>query len=262
MSQGAPPLDTPSERVAEVVAPEAPSAAAARRRFSTLTACAWAGPIYMVGLIFAFAVVAGFVPPPREHWSAEQLTAFYRDNDTRIKLGMEGMILFACLYYFWSLAVARVMERTEGHDSLLTRIQVFGGLSTAWITAGTGIAFLITAFRAGERNPEDLRLFNDTAFLVFNMTAMFTYFQLIAVAIAWLKPDRDHAVVPRWVGYMSLWVCATFLVVFLIPFVQHGPFTWHGLITFYTTLSLFFLWMTVVSWHVLRAIRRDPQIRG
>jgi hypothetical protein len=148
----------------------------------------------------------------------------------------------------------------EGRDSLLTRIQVFGGFSTAWVTPGTGIAFLITAFRAGQRNPADIQLLNDASFLIFNMTFMFTLFQQIAAGIAWLQADRDLSVIPRWVAYPSFWVPATYFVVRLIPFIQHGPFTWHGLITFYTTLSLFFLWMTVVSWYVIRAIKQHPEI--
>jgi hypothetical protein len=210
-------------------------------------------------------VIAGFVPPPREHWSAKHVASFYRKHDVRIRLGMEGMILVACLYYFWSLAIARVMERTEAADSPLTRIQVFGGLSTAWVTAATGLAFLIASFRAGQRSPTDVRLLNDVGFLVFNMTAMFTFFQVVAMATAWLRVDRSRALVPRWVAYLSLWDAATFLVVFLIPFLRTGPFAWHGLFTFYAVLGLFAVWVSVVSWYVIRAINTiesAPQINA
>jgi hypothetical protein len=216
--------------------------------------CAWSGPVFLFGLTISFVVIAGFVPPPREHWTAAHVARFYRQHDTRIRLGMESMILVACLYYFWSLAIARVMDRTEAPDSPLTRIQVFGGFSTAWVTAATGLAFLVASFRAGQRSATDVRLINDIGFLVFNMTAMFTFFQVVAIGIAFVRPDRERAVVPRWVGYLCFWEAATYLVVFLIPFLQHGPFAWHGLITFYVVLALFGAWVILVSWHVIRAI--------
>jgi len=224
-------------------------------RFSTLKVCAWSGPVFVIALGIGLAVVAGFVPPPREHWSAEQLVTFYRDHDARIKAGMEVLILFASLYYCWSLAVAHVMERTEGKDSVLVRLQLFGGLSTSWVTAGAGLAWLIAAFRAGERSPGDVRMLNDVGFLVFNMTAMFTFVQMVAIAVAWLKPDSRDAVVPRWVAYVTLWISMTFFVVILVPFVQTGPFAWHGAITFYMELGLFSVWMLVVSWYVIPAVR-------
>jgi hypothetical protein len=229
-----------------------PSAVA---RFSTLKVCAWSGPVFVIALGVGLAVVAGFVPPPREHWSTGQVVTFYRDHDVRIKAGMEVLILFAPLYYCWSLAVAHVMERTEGKDSVLVRLQLFGGLSTTWVTAGAGLGWLIAAFRAGHRNPDDVRMFNDVGFLVFNLTAMFTFVQMVAMAVAWLKPDPHDAVVPRWVAYATLWICMTFFVVILVPFVQTGPFAWHGAITFYMELGLFSVWMFVVSWYVIGAMR-------
>ena len=241
--------------------PSAPLTAARERRgFPTLKACAWSGPIFLIGLVLAFAVIAGYVPPPREHWTGGQIASWYRAHDARIKLGMEGMIVFACFYYFWSLAVARVMDHTEPRGSLLTKIQVFGGASTAWVTLITGIGFLLTAFRAGARHPADIQLLNDASFLVFNMTFMVTLVQQLACGIAWLQADPERSLIPRWVAYLCFWVPATYFCTLFIPFIQHGPFTWHGLITFYCTLSLFFVWMAVVSYYVIRAAREHPEL--
>jgi hypothetical protein len=219
------------------------------------TLCAWSGPVYLVVLGIAFVAIAGFVPPPREHWTALQVAHFYRAHGGRIKLGMEGMLLIAGLYYFWTLAIARVMAHTERSDSPLSRIQLFGGLSTAWVTAGLALAFLVAAFRAGHREPQLVQLMNDIGWMIFNLTAMFTFFQIFAMGIAWLRADPRRALVPRWVAYLCFVDALTFLVVFAIPFLQTGPLAWHGFFTFYLLLSLFGVWMSVTSWAMIRANR-------
>jgi hypothetical protein len=217
--------------------------------------CAWSGPVYLIVLGIAFSGIARFVPPPREHWSALEVAHFYSAHDVGIRLGMEGMLLIAPFYYFWTLAVARVIAHTERSDSPLSRIQLFGGLSTAWVTAGLALAFLVAAFRAGHRDPNLVQLMNDIGWMIFNLTAMFTFFQIFAMGIAWLRADARRALVPRWVAYLCFCDALTFLVVFAIPFLQTGPFAWHGFITFYLILSLFGLWMCVTSRAVIRANR-------
>lgn len=223
-----------------------------------LKLCAWAGPAWLIALGLGFGAIAGFIPPPREHWAADEIAAFYRDNEVRITLGMEIMLAFCVLYYPWSVAIARVMERTEGHDSPLVRIQLFGGLTSSFIAAVSALGFVIAAFRADVRDPADIQLINDVAWLFFNLLAMFTAIQMVAMSIAWLRAG-ERAVMPRWLAYLGIWVAFSFVVVFLIPFAKSGPFAWHGAITFWFEFSAFFWWMVPTCYYLIRAVNNPPE---
>lgn len=215
---------------------------------------AWAGPAYLLGVLGFFVVVAGFLPPPREYWTATQVAEFFRDNEVRIRIGMEGVILFSFFYLPWSLAITRVIERLEGPVRILSRVQLYGGLGTAFITMACGVVWLTASFRADVRAPGDIALMNDLAFMIFALTIVVTVFQVVAFGVTWLLAPGD--LVPRWVGYLSLWSAVLVLPVYLIPTLQHGVFAWHGLVNFYIGLAAFGGWITVASWATLRAIAR------
>src|SRR5438045_3567564 len=83
-------------------------------QFRLWKACAWAGPVYIIGVLISWAGIAGFLPPPGEDWGPEKIAAFYADNEVAIRIGMEGVLIFALFYFVWSLAIARVMQHGEG----------------------------------------------------------------------------------------------------------------------------------------------------
>jgi hypothetical protein len=45
-----------------------------------------------------------------------------------------------------------------------------------------------------------------------------------------------------------------------LPPSSQRRFTWHGLITFYCSLSVFFVWTAVVSYFVIKAVKEQPEI--
>ena len=45
-------------------------------------ACIWAWPVCLLTFGFFFVVVAGFIPPPGESWSAAHIAEFYANNRT------------------------------------------------------------------------------------------------------------------------------------------------------------------------------------
>src|SRR3954453_23706558 len=126
-----PPIDEAPPAALGVTA-SAPTA----RDFRLWRICTWAGVVYIVGELVSWAGVARFVPPPRQNWSAERVAAFYQDHEVGIRLGMEGVLIFAMFYVLLSFALARVMARVEGSNGFLCRIQLVGGIITALITMG------------------------------------------------------------------------------------------------------------------------------
>lgn len=233
------------------------------REFRLWRLCTWAGVVYIVGELVSWAGLARFVPPPRENWSAERVADFYRDHEVGIRLGMEGVLIFALFYALLSFSLSRIIERVEGKGGFLSRIQLLGGVGTAFITMGCAVFWLTASFRAGSRSPEDIRLLNDVGWMVFNMTVMATVFQFAAFGAACLLRDgRREPLLPRWFGYFSFWVAFTFVSVFFMPSFMTGPLSWQGLITLYVALGLFFVWIAAVIPIALRAITTIEREQG
>ena len=90
------------------------------------------------------------------------------------------------------------------------------------------------------------------------MTAIGLFFcQEVPIGIAILMDRSNRPVFPRWVGYVNLWVPLTFVPALLPYFFMTGPFAWQGLLVFYLGLSTFGLWVVVMTWALLRAVRDE-----
>src|ERR1700712_3168950 len=81
------------------------------RDFLLWRLCTWSGLVYVLGEFVCWAGIARFVPPPREDWSADRIAEFFREHEVGIRVGMEGVLIFAMFYVLLTLSLARVMER-------------------------------------------------------------------------------------------------------------------------------------------------------
>ncbi|WP_131827934.1 hypothetical protein [Mycolicibacterium fortuitum] len=50
--------------------------------------CVWAGPVFFVFYLIAFADFARFIPPPSPSWGPDQITQVTTDNAIEIRVGM------------------------------------------------------------------------------------------------------------------------------------------------------------------------------
>lgn len=229
-------------------------APAGRSDFALWRACAWGGPVYIVGVLVSWAGFAGFIPPPAQDWGSARVATFYADNEVSIRIGMEGVLIFAMFYFVWSLALRRVMQQHESRGGFLSTIQFVGGVSTAWITMGCAVLWLTASFRASTPSAQGVVLLNDLGWMAFDTTAMATMFQMVAFG-AWILGDnRSEPAMPRWLAYLTFWLAASFLAVYLMPSFQTGAFSWQGLITLSIALGAFFVWTVITSWYLLKAI--------
>lgn len=218
--------------------------------------CAWAGPVYFVCEALAWAGVAGFLPPPQESWSTAQTYQYFVDNSMRVRLGMMLTLLFAPLYYIWSIVVSKVVARVEGPDGTLATIELLGGFATVVVTFGSVCAWLAAAFDPALKSPEAVKATSDLAWMWFNPTLMVTFFQFVAFGLALLRDKRAVPLLPRWMGWFSFAMAATLLGALFTPFFRRGPFAWDGLLTYYVGLGGYFLWIGVTCFYVLKAVRR------
>lgn len=227
-----------------------------RTNFLIWKCCAWAGPIYLVGSLVSWVLIAGFVPPPRADWPLEHLARFYTDNSLRIRVGMMLTLNFQAFWVVWSLAIARVMRQVEGRDGMLSSLQVLCSILNWAIIAFALVFWLTASFRPEFRMAQDIALLNDLAWVVIDVSVTGTAFQYLCIGTVFLFDKRPQRLVPAWVCWLCFAASIVILSDTLIPFFASGPFSWHGMISFWMEYPLYFIWIAPVSYYILKAISR------
>ena len=217
-------------------------------------AAAWFGPAFIVGLLLFWGIVAGFVPPPRQDWTADETVKFFTDNNLGIRVGMVGTAVFAGFYFVWSAVISRIIQRIEGPDGILSYIELMGGVTTTVVTFMLAVVWLTAAFRMGARSAQDVQTLYDLGWFIFNNTFIVTFLQMVAFGIAMLIDKRRTPLFPAWLAWLGFAAALSFLAVLLVPFVMDGPFAWHGLVSYWIALTAYFLWAVLACFYVLRAV--------
>lgn len=224
--------------------------------FRMLRIATWSVAVYCgLGLV-GFAVLAGFWPPPAEYLSAVDIAAYFRDHETWIRVGMVMMAAGAPFYFVWSAALSKIIGRIEGPMGVLSTVELLGGLLTAIVTLVPPTIWLTAALRAETRTDESIQLFYDFGWIFFDLTFMCSVLQSVALGLAILRDHRSTPLFPRWVAWLAFLVAATYLPLVFVPFLQDGPFAWHGLISFWAVFVMFFVLIVVVTPYALKALRK------
>lgn len=193
-------------------------------------------------------MVSGFIPPPSPSASATEIAAFYADD---VDLNRIGVLLFSVggsLFLPFGVAVATQRRRIEGPVSPMAYVQFGAATITATTTVVYSFFMLTLAFRP-DRPPDLMRLLNDLAWLPFVGVWSPGALQASAVAIAVLsdkRPEEERAL-PRWIGWLSVWMAFTSLSGSLVVFFTDGPFAWDGLIAFHVAANVFLGWTSSCS---------------
>lgn len=219
--------------------------------------CLWSGYAFFVLYLLGLVVVAGFIPPPAPGWSDEIVGNYFRDRHVRILAGMSICAFASALYVPWGVAISGQMLRMEKG-----RVPALGVLQG--ISAGLGAVFfalspflwLTIAYRAGHSGDVMVAL-NDFAWISWIVSWPFFFVQAGAFALSLLI--YPTVVIPRWVGYLSLWFAFSMLPASAIVFVYRGPLAWNGVFALYLPLALFALWYNVTAFWVLRAIQHETR---
>lgn len=216
---------------------------------------AWAGPVFILGILVFWGLIAGYLPAPPQDWSPAEITAKYTEHNVAIKVGMVGVLVCVPLYFVWSSVVSRIMQRVEGYSGVLANIELVAGA----VTAITGMLFsacwLAAAFHITDRTPQDIMLMHDLGWMFFNVTFAVPLIQMLAFGALPFVDRRSVPLFPRWLGWLSFAAGGTFMCILLMPFVKNGPFSWNGLLTYWLVLGAYFLWMGLAMYFVFPAIR-------
>jgi hypothetical protein len=201
-------------------------------------ACIWAWPVCVITFGIFFAVIAGFIPPPGESWSAARIAEFYANNRSAIRAGLIGAMFASALLLPFFAVVSAEMKKIEGPNALLAQIQYGAAVMLTVIFQIICLFWLLASFRP-EISPEIIRAFNDYGWLCWTIFIPTYSMQYICMAIAAFIDRRPQPAWPRWAAYCNLWVAVTGAGGVLAVFFKTGPFSWNGIIGFWIPTLVF-----------------------
>lgn len=216
----------------------------------------WWGLIFMY--IFGFCIwMMGFMPPPTPMLDAEQVAAFYRNNNFDIRIG--AMITSWTSAFAVPITIAatcqllRVEKGTTPVWSITTLIS--GGLMSMFLVFPP-LVWGVAAFSA-ERNPELTLILHELGTLTLTTTDQFYIFGMIAIAAVSFQfkdPGDGSWPFPRWFGYFTLWAAVAFEVGAFAFMTKKGAFAWNGAMVYWMPLVVYGSWITVISVMMLRSL--------
>jgi hypothetical protein len=216
----------------------------------------WAGPAMVVLWVGAFVLLAGFIPPHDPEDTAAEIVSLYKDDLDAIKLGMVISMFGSALLVPWAVAISGQLKRIDGARALATVQMVSCALLSLEFLTPIGV-WMAAAFRVDDQLPEVTRALNDVGWILFVTVIWSVWVQLVAIGWAILLDRRDDPVLPRWTGYLNLWVALIIVPAGLVLFFKDGPFAWNGLIGFFIPLAAFCVWIATMTFFVHRALTRQ-----
>ena len=223
--------------------------------FRYVRACGWAGPILLVATLLFWGVLGQNVPPYSAALPADELAAQVRSNAWLIRIGMVGQMTVSGLYLVWGIGIAKVMEASEGDNNVLSTIQIWGAGFTVLVFEIPCMAWLAASVRPDVMPAPVIQMLYDMGWMFFDV-AYLTSLQMIPLAICIINDRRSVPLMPKWLGWFTLWVAISFLLLILVPFFPDGPFSRSGILNYWIEFSLFFWFWLLIAIYTLKAIAR------
>jgi hypothetical protein len=218
---------------------------------------AWSGVACVALFLTGFWIIAGFIPPPAPSSSAAEVAGFYRDNQTRILVGMVIAMIGAALTGPWVAAITTQLRKIEGWSVL-----VLTQFSLGTLLVLEFILFLlfweVAAFRV-DRSDESIQLINDLGWIPFIGLTGTAIIQASVIAAVILRDRSATSRLPRWSAYFNIWVGLAFIPGSWNCLFKDGPIAWDGAFSFYVAMVAFLGWYLVNSYVVLRAVNREER---
>lgn len=218
--------------------------------------CAWCGPAFTVLFALGGVIIGRLIPPflhPSD--SAEVFVTKVVDHLLSARIGAFIMMFAVCLMAPWGAGMAARTRRQEGDFPILS------GAQLTCVGAGTAIAMLMAffwalmCFRPTEYPPSLVQYSADLAYFMplFSWPIFSFWCWIIALAILLDRsPQPDY---PRWLAFFNLWAGFTYIPGGLILYMKTGPIAWDGALGLYLPFVAFFVWILVMSWATIKAIK-------
>lgn len=221
---------------------------------------AWCGPVFVLMYAIFWGIMGDNIPPPNAMGlTAEELVnGYYLSNQTTITIGMAVSAFVGIIYLPWSCLLAMMMRNKQGQLTVLSFLQLTGGVLTSWLLAFCPTVWLACAVFATEVDPSVIKMLHTWSWFIYDMTFTMTTAQCLGIGLYVILDKTSHAIFPAWTGWAAVATGVGFATEVLLPFVSSGPFTisgaWNYYVVFGTWLFLFF---SVFSYYMLKEVSRQ-----
>lgn len=218
--------------------------------------CAYCG-VPAIALFFLGLIVAQFLPVPAPSMSADDVATMYSENTALIRTGAVLILLSTMFTAPFFAAISVQLRQMEGDSRpVMAYTQLAAGAMNIAFFILPALLLIVTAFRP-DRPPEITQALNDLSWIVAILPWPLAALQALAVTFTVFVHHEHRPILPRWLGYFSLWFAILLVPASLIPYFKTGPFAWNGIIAFWIPASLFGLWYPVMQQQLIRAIKAE-----
>jgi hypothetical protein len=216
----------------------------------------WSGPAMFIGWLVSFWPLAGYIPPPSPSDSAGHVLATYRSHTGAIHAGLIISMVSCALLVPFSAVISAQLRRIEGRRSVWTMTQIVSGAVLSLEFIFPLMFWQVADFRPVPSQVHLVQTFNDLGWITFVGVTSTAAVQFGSIGIVILFGTGER-VLPRWLGYLNIWVALAVLPGCLVPAFKHGPFGWDGVIAFWLVFAAFCVWMAAMTPMLRRAVLAD-----
>lgn len=221
---------------------------------------AWCGPVFLIGIIYTWAVMGHNVPPPNMMgMTADELVANYYGRYPDIGPGMIGAATFGLFYTIWSCLLASLMRDEKGQLGPLSLMELSGGILTGWLFAFCSAMWAACSVLVHEVDPSIIKMVHTMTWFIFDCTYMITTMQMVGLGL-WTVLNKRQTMFPAWAGWATMAIGIGFVPLVIMPFVSEGPFAVMGLWNFWIIFTgWIFAFFGVYNFYVLKHVYRSPE---
>jgi hypothetical protein len=215
----------------------------------------WMGPLGSAMIFAAFFPLMHVFPPPHPTLTAAQFAGMFRDNRTGFLVGGVVEMCAASIMLIFSGVIAIYMRKIEGEWPFWTytmMMTVTLGYTTVWYG---GLFFSITAFRP-EVSDDIMYVWGSASFILMVCAAFTGTVQYAVTGMCILADKHADPILPRWLGYLNLWVGLLSFPGQMVALFLKGPFAWNGILAFWVPSAAFGIWITAMMIQMLKRLDR------
>lgn len=213
----------------------------------------WTVPFFFNLFGIVFVPLSWMMPPRSPSSSTPQIVDFMQSHN----------LLVACAILTLSFGLAPVSNAVYLSQvkrmsvSPVFRYSMMVGSMTGAIVGMLFpmFCFGLGAFRSGYA-PSTLEMLYDFGYLAYIGSLGCFCVMWMAFALAILLDQNN--ILPKWLGYYTIWQYVTELMAAPVWISKSGPFAWNGLMTFWFAMVLYVSWQFIVYICIYRAIKRQP----
>jgi hypothetical protein len=208
--------------------------------------------------LLGFWVFAGFIPLPVPNTTGEAVQEYYRAHTNSIRFGMMLTTTGSALLAPFISAISVQLRRIEGRNAPLAYTQLALGAILVLEFIYPPFVMQGIAFRPDRPVALVLAMY-DMAWLTFVGVVSTAILQMLVVGIAILRDGRAEPILPRWLGYLSLWAGILLCPGSVLVFFHDGPFAWNGIFAWWIPAVVFVTWIGSITVMLLKAISREER---